>query len=197
MPLHHCVFSPEFAWCQAAADLVWLSLLRFLLTADAPALLRLLRSAFCLSVLPGSGKLDAEIASGISSPAIITCQAKDRTQADITRKCLLKKALLDDHKVSEFLQLIRHINSSRSTMFQHETALVAACPAWGIYDYWLCSLLLQLPLLFSSNILVLWFCCYHVKLSITCSTCTCSFTWQCTLMHALLVPLPPPLLALF
>jgi hypothetical protein len=48
----------------------------------------------------GSGKLDAEIANAISSPAIITCQAKDQSLADLKRKILLKKALLDDHKVS-------------------------------------------------------------------------------------------------
>lgn len=48
----------------------------------------------------GSGKLDAEIASAISTPAVITCQAKDKSLQDITRKVMLKKVLLDDHKVS-------------------------------------------------------------------------------------------------
>lgn len=49
----------------------------------------------------GSGKLDAEIASAISSPAIITCQAKDQSLADLKRKILLKKAMLDDHKIPQ------------------------------------------------------------------------------------------------
>lgn len=48
----------------------------------------------------GSGKLDAEIASAISSPAVIACQAKGLSLQDITRKVMLKKALMDDHKVS-------------------------------------------------------------------------------------------------
>jgi hypothetical protein len=51
----------------------------------------------------GSGKLDAEIANAISSPAIITCQAKDQSLGDLKRKILLKKALLDDHKVRTLL----------------------------------------------------------------------------------------------
>ncbi|KAF6251911.1 phosphate acetyltransferase [Scenedesmus sp. NREL 46B-D3] len=49
----------------------------------------------------GSGKLDAEIANAISSPAIITCQAKGKSLGDVRRKILLKKALLDDHKIPQ------------------------------------------------------------------------------------------------
>ncbi|KAF8061400.1 pta [Scenedesmus sp. PABB004] len=47
----------------------------------------------------GSGKLDAEIASALESPALITAQAKDASITDIARRTLLKKALLDEHKV--------------------------------------------------------------------------------------------------
>lgn len=60
-----------------------------------------------LRVAAGSGKLDAEIASAISSPAIITCQAKDQSLADLKRKILLKKALLDDHKVRRSHRVVR------------------------------------------------------------------------------------------
>eukprot|EP00775_Hariotina_reticulata_P002838 gene2838-3131_t len=48
----------------------------------------------------GAGRLDADVASAINAPAILTCQAKDQTAADIVRKVTIKKALLDDFKAS-------------------------------------------------------------------------------------------------
>jgi BioD-like phosphotransacetylase family protein len=48
----------------------------------------------------GTGRLDADVASAINAPAIITCRASNQTAADIVRKVQLKKALLDDLKVN-------------------------------------------------------------------------------------------------